>query len=214
MPLENATKISQLDSTYPAGSDNVDKGDDHIRMIKAVLKNAFKGPGGNGFDTPLTVDPNVLNSLATTLNDINAKIAAIRPIGSIEIRLDNVNPSTLFPGTWTLISGDACLAVGTQANAGSISGNNTPTVPLPQHNHAMYINSAGQHVHGGNVGKSGYSFEHHQYNSRMPMESWQHQTDPAGNHTHDCGIYNAGVANATIDVRGARLYCAIWKRTA
>lgn len=39
MPLENATKISELDPANPLGSDSLGAGDDHIRMIKNVLKN-------------------------------------------------------------------------------------------------------------------------------------------------------------------------------
>lgn len=49
MPLEIATYIDDLVITNPASSDGMNKADDHMRMIKATLKNTF--PGGDG---PLT----------------------------------------------------------------------------------------------------------------------------------------------------------------
>lgn len=49
MPLETATYIDDLVTTNPAPSDGMNNADDHMRMIKATLKNTF--PGGVG---PLT----------------------------------------------------------------------------------------------------------------------------------------------------------------
>ena len=41
MPLESASFITQLVSTNPPGSDQVSQGDDHLRLIKTVLKAQF-----------------------------------------------------------------------------------------------------------------------------------------------------------------------------
>lgn len=41
MALESATYISGLVDTNPAGSDAISQGDDHIRLIKTVLKNTL-----------------------------------------------------------------------------------------------------------------------------------------------------------------------------
>lgn len=41
MPLETAAYISDLNATYPEGSDGADQGDNHIRLLKAVLKAQF-----------------------------------------------------------------------------------------------------------------------------------------------------------------------------
>lgn len=46
MPLETGTQISDLVSTNPAATDEVSKADDHLRLIKAVLKTTF--PNLNG----------------------------------------------------------------------------------------------------------------------------------------------------------------------
>lgn len=213
MPLEQATTISQLDEQWPNGGDSVDRGDDHIRLVKAVLKGTFPGPDGKGFSTPLTVDPAILNSLAATLKNLEDKITNAQAVGNIIFRDDDVDPATLYPGTtWSLLTGDACIALATASNVGTMSGSNTPSVPLPEHSHAISIEGVGNHTHGGNIGSGGASFEHHQYNSRMPCESWQTATGAAGAHTHNATISNAGTASATIDVRGQRKYLCAWKR--
>lgn len=41
MGLESATYIADLVSTNPSGSDGKNAGDDHIRLLKSVLKNSF-----------------------------------------------------------------------------------------------------------------------------------------------------------------------------
>jgi len=41
MALESATYINSLVNTNPSGSDSISQGDDHIRLIKSVLKNSF-----------------------------------------------------------------------------------------------------------------------------------------------------------------------------
>lgn len=46
MPLETATYISDLVATNPAASDPMSNADDHMRLIKAVLKNTFPGLTG------------------------------------------------------------------------------------------------------------------------------------------------------------------------
>ncbi len=41
MTVESATYISQLNSAQPTASDNISEGDDHLRLIKSVLKAQF-----------------------------------------------------------------------------------------------------------------------------------------------------------------------------
>ena len=41
MALEDGNKISELVATNPEGGDPVSKGDDHIRMIKKILKSSI-----------------------------------------------------------------------------------------------------------------------------------------------------------------------------
>lgn len=41
MSVESASWVTQLDSANPVVGDPVGEGDDHLRMIKTVLKNSF-----------------------------------------------------------------------------------------------------------------------------------------------------------------------------
>lgn len=68
MPLDGATYPAALDPTIPADGNFVYEGDDHIRTVKTVIKNAFPAIAGacgaNEFDLPLgkknaTVAPTV-----------------------------------------------------------------------------------------------------------------------------------------------------------
>ncbi len=41
MSLESASWVTQLNTSNPTASDPVSEGDDHLRMLKTVLKNSF-----------------------------------------------------------------------------------------------------------------------------------------------------------------------------
>lgn len=216
MPLEIATTISQLDEQWPNGSDSIDRGDDHIRLIKAVLKGGFAGPDGKGFSIPLTVDPAILNSLAATLKSIDDKITNAQAVGNIIFRDDAIDPATLYPGTtWALLSGDACIALATANNAGTMSGSNTPVVPLPEHAHSAVSDQGGYHTHaiytympaGVKRADGGGGEDVPRVNGLGNVA-----TDTNGAHSHSITINNAGIASATIDVRGQRKYLCAWKR--
>jgi hypothetical protein len=43
MSVETATKIKDLNPSWPTGTDSVSEGDDHIRLIKQVLQDEFSG---------------------------------------------------------------------------------------------------------------------------------------------------------------------------
>jgi len=45
MTVESASYISQLNSSQPTASDNISEGDDHLRLIKSVLKTQFPNLG-------------------------------------------------------------------------------------------------------------------------------------------------------------------------
>jgi hypothetical protein len=77
MSLEIATTIAQLQSSAPSASDPVNQGDDHIRMIKAVLKNIFPGSGGQGFSTSITATEAQLNFVTGATSNIQAQLNAL-----------------------------------------------------------------------------------------------------------------------------------------
>lgn len=61
----------------------------------------------------------------------------IMPIGSVTLRMDAIDPATIYGGTWQLITGDASLRLG-DGNSQSISvkgSGNKKQVPVPEHTH-------------------------------------------------------------------------------
>lgn len=61
MSLESATYISQLNAANPTASDNASQGDDHIRMLKAVLLATF---------------PSISGAVTATQTQLNAVVGA------------------------------------------------------------------------------------------------------------------------------------------
>lgn len=59
------------------------------------------------------------------------------PVGSVTFRMDAANPSTIYGGTWQLITGDASVRLGNgTVQDSSLKGlSNTPSVPLRAHTH-------------------------------------------------------------------------------
>ncbi len=57
MPLESATYIDDLNISNPAASDNMSQADDHLRMLKSVLKNTFPN-----LTAPMTKTEEALNN--------------------------------------------------------------------------------------------------------------------------------------------------------
>jgi hypothetical protein len=85
MALETATYISDLVETNPAGSDVKSQGDDHLKMLKRVVKATFPNVTGavnathtqlNSFITPAMVDISDAGS-TITWNVTNAPFAKI-----------------------------------------------------------------------------------------------------------------------------------------
>ena len=145
MGLEAATYISDLVQSNPTGLDEVNKGDDHLRLIKSVLQNTFPNADGayNFTDTEanllvgLTADAAELNILdGATLNTteinyvtgvtsgiqaqidaINTAIDGLFPIGHVIYTRSSDNPGTYgYPGTWAqMAQGRVLVGEGTGA---------------------------------------------------------------------------------------------------
>lgn len=79
MGLETTTTIAGLVATNPVASDPVGQADDHLRLLKNVLKTIFPGAGGVGFSIPITATETELNyvdgvtsAIQTQLNTLSA----------------------------------------------------------------------------------------------------------------------------------------------
>lgn len=69
----------------------------------------------------------------------------IYPVGSIYISVNNVNPSTLFGGTWAQIKDKFLLAAGSTYSNGDTGGEATHTLTvneMPNHTHNVNIGAA------------------------------------------------------------------------
>jgi hypothetical protein len=75
MALETATYISQLTATNPVASDSVSVGDDHLRLLKTVLKTNFSGLNSSG-TTAVTATAAEMNylDLATLGTSADSKV--------------------------------------------------------------------------------------------------------------------------------------------
>lgn len=162
----------------------------------------------------------------------------IMTVGSVVFRMDNVNPSTIYGGTWQLITGDAEVRFGdgTVQNA-LVQGSDDKSAPLPKHSHDM------SHTHTrGSMEITGYfptiiasGFElgtggafvgdyHTRYNNKSAManstlsnygirfqasNNWSGSTSqPSTTNTGE-----AGIDNASVNVKGAYITLNVWKRT-
>ena len=137
------------------------------------------------------------NGLVQAFTNLVTRVDALYPINSVVLRMDSVNPTTLYPGTWQLITGDASLTFGNGAQQpGLPSGNNTQSVPLlnhshtgPSHNHSgpSHNHQGGGHSHAGpGHVHSGPSHRHLGGNHRhVATHNHSASSASAGNHRHD-----------------------------
>ena len=71
----NAAKIGELNPSNPTADDAVNKGDDHIRNIKKVIKDTFSGINAEGDDavtvTAESAELNILDGATLTTDELN-----------------------------------------------------------------------------------------------------------------------------------------------
>ena len=78
MGLETTSFLSGLDGTWPTGIDKVNEGDDHLRLLKNVLKSQFPGIGGSGFAQAITANEMELNYSVGVTSLIQTQLDAIQ----------------------------------------------------------------------------------------------------------------------------------------
>ena len=86
----------------------------------------------------------VVNSIITMeANNLETDFDAIYPIGSFYFTASNVNPSTLFGGSWEQIKDKFILSCGDKYSNGSTGGEENHTLnidEMPNHNHTIISN--------------------------------------------------------------------------
>lgn len=65
MTIETATYIGSLNAAYPAATDQIPEGDDHIRLLKSTIKATF--PNVSAAVTPVAADFNLLTGANAAL---------------------------------------------------------------------------------------------------------------------------------------------------
>ena len=110
--------------------------------------------------TPLTSIARVVDNLQEQTNDranapsihavreaVNNNWLSIYPVGSIYMSVNNVDPSTVFGGTWQQIKDRFLLACGDTYNNGETGGaaNHTPSGTVG--NHTLTVNEMPAHTH-------------------------------------------------------------------
>ena len=93
MGLESGTYISELNSSYPTAADDVSEGDDHLRLIKAVLKNQFTGLTGTTAISASEAELNVLDGIAAGLTA--AELSILDGVTATAAELNYLDITTL-----------------------------------------------------------------------------------------------------------------------
>jgi hypothetical protein len=170
MGLETGTSISALDNSWPLSGDFIQAGDDHLRLIKSVLKAQFPGAGGQGFSTPITASEAEINFSDGVTSGIQAQLDAIAatvggvqsfPTGTIMLFYQAAAPTG-----WTQIAGDdnsmLRMVSGAGDAGGAFGGTDSPILFEYDHDHAtsghtLTVAEIPSHRHSGNAdeGSSG-----------------------------------------------------------
>lgn len=123
MGLETASYISELNPVYPLGADSKSQGDDHLRLLKAVLQNTFpeatkpmRFPGSKGLKTASYLIQNPTDDRKTV--PIKGGYNATLPVGSVPdgftvniVKADHSSSPVVISGNGNLINGEASLTL-------------------------------------------------------------------------------------------------------
>lgn len=223
MALESATYIDQLNVSNPAATDGLSQADDHLRMIKSVLKNTF---------------PNITGPVTASQSDLNG---GLTPVGIITLWYGAPGD---VPDGWALCTGQTVarsdgsgdittpdlrdkFALGAGGSLGASGGAASATVnssSAGSHSHGGSSSTSGSHSHGGNTAGHVLTID------QMPAHShgydtWisgyrgidsgdnlrsvnQQSSSVGGNQAHSHGISADGGHNHTIttDAAGAHTH--------
>lgn len=242
MPIETGDTISQLDSLWPLSGDPMQEGDNHLRIIKAILKAQFPGELGAGFAKVIVATENELNYLSGVTSSIQDQFDALsqkitddanakHPVSSLLFTENPANPSTYgYPGVWTLQSAGSTIKTSAAGSQGVTEGSDTVDVPVPHHGHSAAFTGAPLDVHkhdsgaGIREGSHGGAFPYGSAGTDPePHRGWEHgkhtSTRPytdsvsAGTPAGEVTVTETGTPSATINVAGKTYTVLVWKRT-
>lgn len=158
MGLETASFINQLQPANPSGADRLQQGDDHIRLLKQVLKSTF---------------PNLTGAMTLTQATLNALPSQIVPAGVITLwygededcpagwAICNGQTVPRSSGSGTIMTPDlrGRVAVGVSdsfpyGSTGGAASRTLTTEAAGEHAHTGTATAAGEHSHDGETGST------------------------------------------------------------
>jgi hypothetical protein len=177
MPLEQATYINQLVPSNPGATDTVAQADDHLRLIKSVLKSTF---------------PNIAGPVTSTQDQINSPI----PSGLIAMW-----SGATAPLGWYLCDGtngtpdlrDRFIVGASNNKPLGTTGGSASTNSAGIHSHGM--TGAGAHDHTGDTGSTALTAD--QIPAHTHSTTIKFQTDIAGGGTRDGLVTSAFTSDGT-----------------
>lgn len=139
MGLEAGTTIASLDVTWPLSGDYIQEGDNHLRLIKSVLKAQFPGAALGGFAVPITASEAEINYLSGVTSNIQAQINSLSSISGWVVPSGTV---MLFfqaapPTGWTQVAAnDNHMLRIVSGTGGGVGGTDSPISFSTSHNHS------------------------------------------------------------------------------
>lgn len=124
MALETGTYISDLVSSNPAGTDTLDKADDHLRLIKSTVQATF--PNITGAVTPTHTELNYVDGVTSA---IQTQLDAKSPIASPTFTGTPAAPTAAVDTNTTQIATTAYVVGQGYAKLASPALTGTPTAP-------------------------------------------------------------------------------------
>lgn len=166
MGLETATYIEDLNDANPLGTDNVNQGDDHIRLIKEVLQNQFPNLGQAA-----------MNLQASSLNAMIGMVAAFAaaPGGGWLVCDGSAVSRTTYSALFAIISDDYG------------SGDGSTTFNLPDYRGQFLRgvdDGAGTDPDAGTRTDRGDGTTGDVVGTKQSDQNASHQHDSAGGHQH------------------------------
>jgi len=161
MALETATTLSELDQTFPTGNDRLSSSDDHLRLIKRVLKLQFPSDTGNGFNKAITSSDTQLNYLDTLTSNVQTQLDAVtQSVLTLENDTTLKAPTgtrllfhqAVAPTGWTqdVSLNDYAIRVVANTQGGQFVGTHSPISFSHKHatvSHALTVSEMPAHTH-------------------------------------------------------------------
>lgn len=119
-------------------------------------------------------------------------LSKVYPVGAIYISVNNVNPGTLFGGTWEQIKDQFLLSSGNSYAVGTTGGSATTTLAIdniPSHNHTGTTGNESQgHTHSGTTGGQSAGHTHSGTTGNQSAghtHTFSGTSSSSGGHTHN-----------------------------